>query len=168
MGVPSATAFQISAFVTAIRPSVQSFARCVFRRAVHHDLAARRHALCGGPRPVLIVRVGDVQRAVELALGIVAMGNVGAFRGLVVALLPLGSNRVSAERDLLSLEQLVSAHQRERSFFFQDVHAVSPGIRRQPIFSRRWYREKRHPNSKQVAVHDADYSHPSGMPNARL
>jgi len=86
----------------------------------------------------------------------------------MIAFLLLGPHRVSAESDFVSLENLVSAHQRERPLSFHQHHAVGPGIGGQLFCSRDWQREEQRPKSKPVAVHAADYSRPPGAWNATL
>jgi len=178
MGVPAPTALEISSistFVTAIQPSVQSLTPCAtpqpaeaVRQAVTMISPPGDTAPCAGLHPVVVTGIGDIQRAVEPAPGIVPIHNVGPLRGLVITFLLLGSNRVSTESDFVSLENPVSAHQRQCSLFFHHHHAASPGIGGQLIFSRDWQGEEQHPKSKHLTVHAADYGRPPGAWNATL
>jgi hypothetical protein len=97
-----------------MHPAVQSGPLAVdapARPAVDEDVAAgalpqlpRRHA-------VLRLRVGDAQRQVEVAVGVLAVDEVVALRRLPVALDLLRTHGREAEVDLVGLQRHVVVHE---------------------------------------------------------
>src|SRR5689334_15406190 len=68
----------------------------------------------------------------KLALGVLAVYGVDAFRRLVVAFHPLGAKRNRAQRHFVCLEHLITTKQRHGASGFDDQNAVSLRLGRRP------------------------------------
>lgn len=80
------------------------------RQAMDEDVPTRRHAEFAGALLIGSIRIGNVQRAVKLAVGVPAIDNVHAFRRPMVSLPCLRPDRLPSERDLVGFEHLASVH----------------------------------------------------------
>ena len=91
---------------------------------MQHDVAARRRSKFAGSLPVLRIRIGYVNRTIELAVLVVPIQNVNSLRSLVVALSRLRTRRAAAESDFINLEYLFVVKQRERARALDYNHSI--------------------------------------------
>jgi len=100
------------------------------RKAVNHDVATGRKVQLLRELPVLIIRVRNVDRLVELALCIPPVENILALGRLVIALLLLLPDWGGAKRNLVCAESLALCHQIQLAIFLEDDNLIGPNRRR--------------------------------------
>ena len=87
-------------------------------------IASRRHTsrLCGGS--VLRIRIRNMNGLIKLAVRVAPIQHIGTFRSLMISLLPLGPDRIAAQRNLIRLDHVPLAEQFECPLFLEYHYAV--------------------------------------------
>src|SRR5579864_9348988 len=88
-------------------------------------ISTRRNAPAPRRLTIARARVRNVDRLVKLAACVTRIENIGSLRSLMVALLSLWSNRISAQRHLVRLNYFPLAKQLQRALFLEYDHAIS-------------------------------------------
>ncbi len=102
-----------------------------------HYFAAGIYAQPTGAFAILRAGIRDPQRQMELAVRVLEIDGVGAFRGLVVALPALGPGRAESQSDVVFPDQLVVIVKTHDVFVLQNNDAVNGfGPKRIPRRSR--------------------------------
>src|SRR3982074_128223 len=96
------------------------------RQSVNKDTTSRRHSILSGKRPIVLTRIRNVDRFVELAVGIAEVQSIRAFRGLVISLFRFGSDGSASESDLVDLDHFAVAEEFELPFLLEHHDMVSP------------------------------------------
>jgi hypothetical protein len=94
------------------------------RQAVDEDVAAGGDAAFASCRSLRGSWIGNVERLVELALGVARIQNVNPFRGLVVSPLGLRSDGGAAESYFVFFGDSSMAQEPKDVFVFQDQDAI--------------------------------------------
>jgi hypothetical protein len=95
------------------------------RQAMNHDVATGGDATLLGPVEISGIRIGNVNGAVKPATRVSPIQNVYAFRGSVVPLPGLGTDRVSANGNPITPQNLTTSHQKKEPLLFDDDDLVS-------------------------------------------
>ncbi len=102
--VPDLVKFCIRHGDAAVRPILQPMSSAngakTVGQSVNTDVASRRHPILAGKSAIMLARIRNVDRLVELALSIAEIQNVHAFGRLVISLSGFGSHGIATESNL--------------------------------------------------------------------
>lgn len=93
-------------------------------QTVQENVSSRGNAILARREAILIVRIGDVNRLVELTVRIARVEDVSSFGSLVVALTRLRADRNSTERNPVTLNDFAGVKQLQSSFLLEYNYAV--------------------------------------------
>jgi hypothetical protein len=91
-------------------------------------ISTRRDSKFFGTSRIFGIRIRDMNGFIELAFSVPSIQLVNAFRRLMISLSRFRSDRISTQRDFVSLENFPLTHQSERSLFLHYDNAVRLGV----------------------------------------
>ena len=100
-------------------------------KAVNHDVAARWDAACGRAIDIPLVRIRDVQSAVVVAVLLMKIDPIKAFRRSLIAFLLLRPDRRAAQRHAISFERRPVAQESQAPDRLFNEDAVGGAVRGQ-------------------------------------
>lgn len=94
-------------------------------QAMNHDVATGRDSASRRSLFVLLIRIGNVNRLVELALRVAVVEDVTTLRSLVISLPLFGANRRASESHFVRTQNLAVRKQSQSALALHDDHLVS-------------------------------------------
>jgi hypothetical protein len=121
--LPDLVYFIIRHSDAAIRPVLQPMSGADDAETVGESMdkkvPSRGHTILAGKGAILLARIRNVDRLIELAVSIAEIQNVDAFGRLVITLPGIGTNGIAAERDLVGFFDFALAEEFERPLLLQ-------------------------------------------------